>query len=206
MIAASSRDNFLAWNRGSNVAANLLRVRSVHVDGDRIDVVEADWPNRLFTFYRPRTAEEREQVEIDSDLMEENEVEYRELIAVALQGATEPRVRKMRKYNWARWSEFQEGQVIPAGVVLFDAEHNRFVFHGFAYTAELVSLMNRRFRGWSGGSEEDAWEAMRDGLTRNSAVADSERIMAPSFEDAVTRALYKFAEDRYREDGKVLIG
>ena len=206
VVFASARDNFLAWNRASNVAANLLRVKSVSAGADTIDVIEAAWPNRRFTFRRPKTAAEREQVESESDFMEESEADYRDLIASALEGAADPPAPKMQNYTWARWSEFQEGEMVPAGVVLFDNEHNKFVFHPFAYTNELAALMNRRFRGWTGGSEDDAWAAMREGLTRNSAVADSERILAPSFADAVTRALYKFAEDRYREDGKVLIG
>ena len=159
----------------------------------------------MFTFRRPETNDERAYAEVHGDLYEEFEDDLRaEIVGYVADLPPVEAEPALSTFKWARWSEFTDNELQPAGVVFYNPDEQRFVFHPFDQATELASLMERRFRGW-GGSDDDAWAEMRTGITRNTMVSELESIMAPSFNEAVTRALYRYAEDQYRETGKVLI-
>ncbi len=202
---AASRGDLLVWNRASDhIAATGVRVKDTIQQRDEIHVVESEFPYRMFTFRKPQTQDEEAMVRDVTDALEDVEPLVKSALTAALDSAPAPSEETLKPVSFARWQEFQDGKLVPAGVVLYEDAHGRFIFHGFAHAHDMAAIMSGHFTGWD-GDEKSAWVAMRERLTRNTALAVTESIMAPSFESALARALYRYAEDHWTEHGESLI-
>lgn len=211
-----SRGDYLAWNTDDNfrpdgVGVNVIEVGSVAQVSDkewRVEIKTEDLLECSLIFRRPVSADERVQYEVVEDICDENEPELTKKLASTLDNAKSLTLRASpnKVFEFSRWLEWRIGGGLqPAGVVLKKPSGDGFLYYPFPGFDTEAERLTGKYSAWRGDTK-GMFDEMSASLGRYTTVSRPEQIKASDYNDAVERAMRRFAVDVYNETGEKVFG